>query len=428
MHPESLMMSHSYAPSAASQSVKPPVYHTSTFVFDTAEAGKAHFELAYGLREPNSGEEMGNIYSRLSNPNLQITENRLCLHDAADDCALFASGMAAITTVLLEFCKPGMLLLYSMPVYGGTDHFIAHVLPSMGVHVIGFEPGTTQEKMRRMIDESGHELAMIYVETPANPTNALVDIEECAQLVASYRSDEHEPVLCVDNTYMGPVWCSPMQHGADLVVYSATKYIGGHSDLLAGAVLGKSEHMLRLKTLRTFMGNMCDPHTAWLLARSLETLGVRLQRQNETAQVVARWIREQPEVERVVYLGFLEEGSRDQQIFKKQYKAPGAMIAVYLKGGEKETFSFLNTLKLIKLAVSLGSNESLIQHPASMTHAGLEPEKREAIGITSNLVRLSVGLEHPDDLIRDLAAGLAAMQLQRLAPIVDLDGMGMDFS
>jgi methionine-gamma-lyase len=229
----------------------------------------------------------------------------------------------------------------------------------------------------------------------------LVDIEMCKE-IANHFEHEKRIYLATDNTYMGPIWSSPLQHGADMVIYSATKYIGGHSDLIAGAVLGSSEVIQRVKTLRTFLGNMASPHTCWLLLRSLETLKIRMEQQARNAQDVAEFLSTHPKIEKLYYLGSLKETSRSYAIYKKQYSSPGAMIAFNIKGGEKEAFQFLNQLKLVKLAVSLGSTESLIQHPATMTHVGLSSELKQEIGITGNLVRLSVGVENSEDLIEDI--------------------------
>ena len=407
--PESLMMSYGYKPELSEGAIKPPVFQTSTFVFRTAEEGKKFFSLAYGLRQKEKDEELGLIYSRINNPNLEILENRLTLWDEADDCAAFESGMSAISTVLLEFLKPGDLLLYSSPVYGGTDHFIHDFLLKIGVEAIAFYPGTSQKEIEAIIDNSGKadRLGMIYLETPANPTNALIDIEMCAQIAAKYKNGDDKTYVCVDNTFMGPVWSKPLGMGADLVVYSATKYIGGHSDLIAGAVLGNTETMIRVKTLRTFLGNMVSPHTAWLLLRSLETLKVRMERQASSAEKIAHFLNDHEKIKEVHYLGLLKEGTKEYQLYKRQYTSPGAMISIYIKGGEKEAFQFLNQLKLIQLAVSLGSTESLVQHPQTMTHCAVDPKEAERIGITPNLIRLSVGVEDADDLIKDIEQALS---------------------
>lgn len=406
--PESLMMSHGYKPELSEGAIKCPIFQTSTFVFKTAEEGKAFFELAYGLREKEPKEELGLIYSRINNPNLEILENRLCLWDSADDCAVFESGMSAISTVLLEFLKPGDLLVYSNPVYGGTDHFINHFLPSIGVSVLGIQPNQTANEVKELIVQSGKaaNLAMLYLETPANPTNDLIDIEAFTNLAKQYSTTEKKVLTAVDNTYMGPLWQHPLKHGADLVLYSATKYIGGHSDLIAGAVLGNQEVMTRVKVLRTFLGNMISPNTAWLLLRSLETLKVRMDQQTKGAQEVANFLKSHPKLESVNYLGLLEEGSEQYRIYKKQCSAPGAMITINVKGGEKQAFELLNNLKLMKLAVSLGGTESLAQHPMTMTHAGVCPEQREKMNITDKTVRLSIGVEDAKDLIWDLTQAL----------------------
>lgn len=405
------MMTHGYKPELSEGAVKPPVFQTSTFVFRTAEEGKAFFELAYGLREKAQTEELGLIYSRINNPNLEILEDRLCLWDRAEECAVFESGMSAISTVLLDYLKPGDLLLFSSPTYGGTDHFIHHYLREVGVHSIGFSAADTPEEIIRRIADSGRaeRLKLIYVETPANPTNELIDIEMCRQVADHFSTADKRVGVAVDNTYMGPVWAHPLQHGADLVIYSATKYIGGHSDLIAGAVLGSHALIKRVKTLRTFLGNMASPHTCWLLLRSLETLKVRMEQQGRNAAKVAEYLRDHPMVRKVHYLGLLQQGSRAYDIYRRQYKAPGAMISFEVAGGEAEAFRFLNQLKLIKLAVSLGSTESLAQHPASMTHIGVCPESRKKMGITDGLVRISIGVEHHEDLIRDIGRALQAI-------------------
>ena len=412
LQPESLMMTHGYKPELSEGAVKPPIFQTSTFAFKTAEEGKSFFELAYGLREKEAGEESGLIYSRINNPNLEILEDRLCLWDKADQCAVFESGMSAISTVLLEFLKPGDLLLYSMPVYGGTDHFINYFLKSIGVESIGFRPNQSKKEITALIEASGFDskLAMIYIETPANPTNELIDISLCKTIAEHYSTKDKKVYLAVDNTYMGPIWSHPLAHGADLVIYSATKYIGGHSDLIAGAVLGNNEVMQRIKVLRTFLGNMASPNTCWLLMRSLETLKVRMEQQARNAHEVARFLKDHPQVSNLYYLGTINSSNPSFEIYQKQYSSAGAMIAFEIKGTEKEAFLFLNNLKLIKLAVSLGSTESLVQHPATMTHAGVSPELKKAIGITEGLIRISIGIENHADLIADISAAFHAVK------------------
>ena len=406
--PESMMMSYGYKAELSEGAIKCPIFQTSTFVFKNAEEGKAFFEVAYGIREQKVNEEMGLIYSRLNNPDLEILENRLCLWDKAEECAVFESGMSAITTVLLEFLKPGDLLLYSMPVYGGTDHFINTFLPKIGINTIGFRPEMSENEIETLLASTGKadKLTLIFIETPANPTNAIIDIEMCVRIAQKYSNPDQQVLTAVDNTYMGPLWQHPLRHGADLVMYSATKYIGGHSDVIAGAVLGNRDLMKRVKTLRTFLGNMASPNTGWLLMRSLETLKVRMEQQAKNAEVIAQYLTKHPKVEKVYYLGLIHENSANYHTYKRQYLSPGAMLAFDIKGGEKEAFAFLNNLKLIQLAVSLGSTESLAEHPASMTHAGIEETHRKEMGITDKLIRISVGVENFQDILWDIEQAL----------------------
>ena len=414
--PESLMMSHGYNPYWSEGAVKCPIYQTSTFVFHTAEEGKAFFELAYGKKEDKTGKGPGLIYSRLNNPDMQILEERLTLWDKAEACAAFESGMSAIATTIMALLQPGDLLLYSNPVYGGTHHFIHHVLTKWGIHVIGFNAGQNEEEIENLLLDSGlaHKLKMIYVETPANPTNDLIDIAVCAHIAQSHSTPENRVLVTVDNTYMGPIWQHPLKHGADLVCYSATKYIGGHSDVIAGAVLGSMDLIAKVKTLRTFLGNMIAPFTGWLLLRSLETLKVRMAQQAKNTRKVAEYLAHHPLVEKVYYPGFYSETNKPAQyeIYQRQCEGSGAMLSFDIRGGEKKAFTFLNHLKLVKLAVSLGGTESLAEHPYTMTHADVPDEEKEGMGLTESMVRLSVGVENHKDLIWDLGQALEMVELK----------------
>lgn len=411
LQPESLMMSYGYRPEWSENAIKCPIFQTSTFVFNKAEEGKAFFELAYGLREKGKDEEMGLIYSRLNNPDLEILENRLSLWDEAEEAAVFESGMAAISTTLLAFLQPGDVILHSEPIYGGSDYFIKNILKKFGIRSIGFPANLPIEEVeRRLIEKGGAEnLAMVYIETPANPTNHLVDIQACAELCRKYSKPDRKTLLAVDNTFLGPVFQHPLKHGADLVLYSATKFIGGHSDVVAGACLGSAAHIKAVKGMRTFMGSMSGPWTGWLLMRSLETLKIRMECQMRNAIVVADWLAQHPKVEKIYYLGHLQDNPQQQAIYEQQCLAPGSMISFDIKGGEKEAFLFLNNLKLIKLAVSLGGTESLAEHPATMTHSDITPEDQKLMGITEKMVRLSVGVENPQDIIADIEQALAAV-------------------
>lgn len=408
LKPESLMMTYGYRPEWSEGALKCPIFQTSTFVFESAEKGRDFFEVAYGLRKPRIKERFGLIYSRLNNPDLEILEDRLTLWDEAEDCAVFGSGMAAIAACCMAFLKPGDMIVYSKPVYGGTDHFIRHILTKFGIHVIGFDAPTDLGAVESAIRASGHadRLVMIYIETPANPTNGLVDIAGCRTLADKFAQKDKRVLVAVDNTFLGPVWQHPLKHGADLVIYSATKFIGGHSDVVAGACLGSKELLQEVKAMRTFFGSMAGPWTGWLLMRSLETLKIRMTRQAENARIIAEYLAKHAKVEKVHYLGNLQPGTSQYEIYKKQCHSAGSMISFDVKGGQPAAFRFLNNLKMIKLAVSLGGTETLAEHPATMTHSDIEAAEQLKIGVTQCLVRLSIGIEHPDDIIGALAHAL----------------------
>lgn len=405
------MMSHGYHPEWSEGAVKCPVFQTSTFVFRNAEEGKAFFEVAYGLRAPGPDEKQGLIYSRVNNPDLEILEDRLTLWDEAEAAAVFDSGMAAISTTLLELVRPGDFLLHSNPIYGGTDYLVNKVLPRWGVKPLSFVAGSSIEQINALIDKAGArgKLGAIFLETPANPTNALIDIGAIAALARQHAGRDREVPVIVDNTFLGPLWQHPLKHGASLVIYSATKFIGGHSDLIAGAVVGDEALLDRIRALRTILGTMTDPWTGWLMMRSLETLKLRMTCQAKSARYVADYLADHAKVARVYYLGHLDEGSEAQRVFKKQCLSAGSMVSFDVVGGETEAFRLLNSLKLIKLAVSLGGTESLAEHPFAMTHSDVSAEEKRAAGITESMVRLSVGVEHPEDLIADLEQALAAI-------------------
>jgi methionine-gamma-lyase len=406
--PESLMMGYGYRPELSEGAVKCPIFQTSTFVFKNSQEGKEFFEEAHGLREPaKSGA--GLIYSRINNPDLEILEARLTVWDGAEACAVFESGMAAISTTVLEFLAPGDVLLTSEPIYGGTEHFFEHVLAKFGIRTLCFGAKDTKQQIIELVQKAGaaDKLGMIFIETPGNPTNCLIDIPMVVEIAKHFSTNKRRVITALDNTFLGPVYQHPIPFGIDLVLYSATKYIGGHSDVVAGACLGSKELVSRVRSLRSSLGNMAGPWTGWLLMRSLETLKMRMATATEGAKTIAHYLEKHPKVEKVIYLGLLKEGDPQYAIYKKQCLAPGAMISFCVRGGEKEAFKFLDSLKVIKLAVSLGGTESLAEHPAAMTHSPVSPEKRKEFGIADNLVRLSIGVEAPEDLIVDIEQALA---------------------
>jgi methionine-gamma-lyase len=410
LHPESLMMSYGYRPEWSEGALKSPIFQTSTFVFQNAEEGKSFFEVAYGLRERKPDENLGLIYSRFNNPDLEILEDRLSLWDKAESCAVFKSGMAAIASTLLTYLRPGDVLVHSEPLYGGTQYLIQKFLAQFGIRSRHFLAGTGGDSLEEAVndDEIADRLSMIFIETPANPTNMLVDIQHVVEK-AKRLSGKRRVLVVVDNTFLGPLWQHPLSMGAHLVIYSLTKFVGGHSDLIAGAVLGSRELLTPIRTLRAFLGSMPGPWTGWLALRSLETLKLRMTSEMKNARYVADFLADHPKVDRVHYLGHLEEGTPQYDIYRKQCLGPGSMISFDIHGGEAEAFRFLNALQLIKLAVSLGGTESLAEHPATMTHADVDQEEKRSMGITPSMVRLSIGVEHPEDLIADIRQALDAV-------------------
>ena len=342
--------------------------------------------MAYGLDEPRGDEPMGLIYSRLNNPDLEILEKRLTLWDGAEQGLVFASGMAAITTSLLTFLVPDSVLVHTGPLYGGTDHFVHHILARLCIDTVEWRHGMTADEIADVVGD--RQVAAVLVETPANPTNDQYSIREAGNLAQRYRTEENAAPVMVDNTFLGPMWQHPLKHGADIVLYSATKYIGGHSDLIAGAALGSGDLIARVAETRTILGTMASPHTGWLMMRSLETLSLRMTRQSDSARKVAAFLADHPKVCKVSYLGLLEPGDDCYEIYKEQCEGPGAMISLWIEGGESDAFRFLDSLQLASLAVSLGSTETLAQHPASMTHAGVEPQDKTRLDITDSLIRL----------------------------------------
>ena len=413
LKPSTLMMGHGYDPALSEGALKPPIFLTSTFAFESAEAGKRHFEQITGQRE---GAAEGLVYSRFNGPNQEILENRLTVWDGAEEALVFSSGMSAIATLLLAAAESGDVIVHSGPLYAATESFIARQMKKYGVSYLDFPAGADRAELDAVLAQAkalaakqGGQVALIYLESPANPTNALVDIETVAAARdATFAGEEFHPPIAIDNTFLGPLWQRPLDHGADLVVYSLTKYVGGHSDLVAGSVSGAKHWIDPIRALRNIMGTICDPNTAWMLLRSLETVELRMQRAGENAAKVCAFLKQHPKVEGLGYLGMIED-ERQQDIFRRHCTGAGSTFSLFLKGGERQAFAFLDALKIAKLAVSLGGTETLASHPAAMTHLSVPAERKARLGITDNLVRVSIGIEDADDLIADFAQALEAI-------------------
>ncbi len=412
---ETQMMGYGFDPSLSEGSLKPPIFLTSTFVFKSAQDGKDFFDYTSGRRELKAGQTSGLVYSRFNNPNLEVLEDRLALWEEGETAGVFSSGLSSISTVIWAHVRPGDVILMSQPLYGGTETLIEKTLPAFGVSAVGFSLGHDRKAVTeaaaqasKLAAAKGGRVCLIMVETPANPTNSLVDLKlmrEISEQIGA-RQQGGRPPVAVDNTFLGPVFQRPLNMGVDLVMYSLTKYVGGHSDLVAGGVIGSRDAVGPIKKLRGALGTQLDPNTAWMIMRSMETLSLRMRKSADNAALVAQYLSRHPKVAAVNYLGFLQPDDPRRELFARQCDSAGSTFGFAVKGGEAEAFRLLDGLQVIKLAVSLGGTETLMSHPASTTHSGVAKETRDRLGITDALIRISVGIEDPDDLIADLEAAL----------------------
>lgn len=373
----------------------PPVYMTSTFEFENAEQGAALF----------AGEEEGHFYSRISNPTLSLLEHRIASLEGAESALSTASGMGAITSTLWTLLKQGDEIIVDKTLYGCTFTYFQHGLTKFGVTVIYVDMRNPENILTAITNKT----KVIYFETPANPNMRMVDIKAVTEI-----AKENNLLTVVDNTYATPYLTQPISLGADIVVHSATKYLGGHGDLVAGLVVGSAELIgrIRIEGLKDMTGAVMAPLTAFQIMRGIKTLEIRMDRHCKTAEIIAKELENHTAVEVVYYPGLTSFNQYD--IACKQMTGFGGMIAFELKGGIAEGRKLMNKLTLIKRAVSLGDVDTLIQHPASMTHSTYSPEERAAHGISDGLVRLSVGLETPKDILTDLMAALDETSINQL--------------
>jgi methionine-gamma-lyase len=383
---ETRVIHEGYQSSQHFDSLAPPLYQTSTYTFANAKQGENRF----------AGEEEGYIYSRLGNPTVSILEDRMASLEGGEAALAFGSGMAAVSAVLFSLTKSGDHILCSQGVYGCTFGLLELIQEKFAIGH-DFSSMDSEEEIRSKITEN---TSCIYVETPINPTMQLIDLE----LVVKVAREKGIPVV-VDNTFCSPYLQRPLEHGCDIVIHSATKYIGGHGDVVAGLVVGTQEKMAEIRmTTQKDIGGIISPFDAWLLLRGLKTLAVRMDRHCESAEKIADLLAGHPAVETVIYPGHINHPQHG--VMKKQMKKPGGMISFTLKGTKEEAQKLMDDLKMIKIAVSLGDAETLIQHPATMTHAVVPEESRKSMGINDSLLRLSVGLEAPEDIWSDLSQAL----------------------
>jgi methionine-gamma-lyase len=329
LHPETQMLSYGYDPMLSEGAIKPPVFLTSTFVFRNAEEGKILFDVIGNRRAAPEGQSGGLVYSRYNNPNLEMLEDRLALIDEAEDSLVFSSGMAAITTTLLAHLRPGDCVAFTKPLYGATASVIERFLSEFNVTSVAIEDATTIGKIRASLEKvDTSRIKMILAETPANPSNILCDIEALAQVAKDIEAKSgKKPILAVDNTLLGPIFQNPLKHGADMNIYSLTKYVGGHSDLVAGAVTGSDIALAPLRTLRGWSGCQLDPNSCWMVVRSLETVALRMNKSADNARLVAEFLRDHPNVERVNYPGFLPTGDVQRAVFDRQCTGAGSTFS-----------------------------------------------------------------------------------------------------
>jgi len=378
-----------YEPAQEGGALVPPLHLSSTFAFETVEDAGAAF----------SGERPAHFYTRISNPTLDLLERRIADLEGAAAGVSFGSGMGAITSVLWSLLEPGDEILADKALYGCTFSFLNHGLARFGIKVRHVDMSDIDAVIAAFSDKT----RVVYFETPANPTMTLVDIAAVSAVARA-----HDVLTVVDNTYATPLITRPIELGADVVVHSATKYLGGHGDLVAGIAVGSVEVMerVRLYGLKDMTGAALSPFNAMLILRGLKTLSLRMERHSQTGLAVARWLHAHPQVRTVAYPG-LEDGPQ-YALAKAQMRHFGGMIAFELEDGYEAGVTMMNAMKLALRAVSLGDAETLIQHPASMTHSAYSPEERALHGISDGLVRLSVGLEDADDILADLELALMA--------------------
>ncbi len=406
LHPSTQMMTYGYDPALSEGSVKPPVFLTSTFAFQSAEEGAEFFDVVAGRKPAPEGAGAGGlVYSRFNHPNTEIVEDRLAIADQAETALLTSSGMAAISAVFLTYLRPGDVVVHYTPLYGGTETLIGKVLTSWGIHAEPFTDGMSEAALNDALERGSKKgpVKLVYVETPANPTNAMVDLAMTRRAVDNF-SGEDKPLIVCDNTMMGPVFQTPMTDGADICVYSLTKYVGGHSDLIAGGITGAKDLLKSIRLTRSAYGFQLDPHSSWMLARSMETLDLRMRRAADSGSKVATWLANQDIIPCSLMHPEHSNDPKYRDLYDRQCSGPGSTFSFVMADDRPKVFKVLNGLSLFKLAVSLGGTESLVCHPASTTHSGVPVESRNAAGVTEGLIRISVGLEDPDDLIADLEA------------------------
>jgi methionine-gamma-lyase len=405
VRPPTAVLTRGFDPRLSVGSARPAVFRSSTYVFSSPEAAERAFAIALGRSRPVEGENIDLIYARLSHPNAEILEDQIVpLEPGAQAAAVFNSGMAAISTLFLTVCPPGSSFVYTVPLYGGTQHLIHQLLEPLGLKGVPVGAGETAALERAIT--STPNLRLVFLETPANPILRMTDI---ARAAAAAQARPDRPLVAVDNTFLGPVFQHPLGHRADLAVYSATKYLAGNSDMLGGVVLGRDPDLIAtLRGTRAILGNILQPDECWMLDSRLPTVDLRMGRQSKNAQRIAECLAEHPRVEKMYYPTLFEDPEQIS-IRDLQCRFPGAIFSFDLKGGKRAAFDFLRRLRIAKNAVSLGGVESLACHPATTTHSELSVDELQRFRIGEALVRISIGVEDWRDLLNDFKQALDAV-------------------
>jgi methionine-gamma-lyase len=406
LRPRTAVLTRGFDPTLSLGSARPAVFRSSTYVFENPEAAEHAFAITTGKIKPENGERADLIYSRFSHPNAEILEDQIVpLEAGATDAAVFNSGMAAIMTAFFTFARPNTTIVYTTPLYGGTTGLIHTFLEPFGVRGIS-APSGNADAIDEAIRTAG-DCCIVYLETPANPTLIMTDIERAAATASKLPS---RPVIMVDNTFLGPAFQHPLQLGADICLYSATKYLSGFSDMVAGVALTNSHETIhRLRSRRGMFGNILQPDECWMLDSRLPTVNLRMNRQSKNAQRVAEALVGHKQLSRVIYPTLFTDPEQ-KRIYEKQCAYPGGLFSLDFKGGKPAAFEFLRRVRIARNAVSLGGVESLTCHPKSTTHSGMTDAELAESGVTDGLVRVSVGIEDWRDLLADFEQALSGIE------------------
>jgi len=402
LRPPTQVLTRGFDPKLSVGSARPAVFRSSTYVFSSPEAAERAFDLMAHRAEALPDEKPDLVYARFNHPNAEILEDQIVpLEAGARSALVFNSGMAAIMTALLTFARPGQSIIYTVPIYGGTQHLIEDFLETLGIHGIPVRAGRTAEINDAI--RSASNLAVVLIETPANPTIIMTSIREAVTTAAGLSS---RPVVMVDNTLLGPTFQHPLTRGADLCLYSATKYLAGFSDMIGGAAIANDPALIRpMRSKRNLFGNILQPDECWMLDGRLPTVTLRMNRSSKNAERIATRLARHPKVARVLYPTLFTDPEQ-VRITQEQCDFPGGLFSLDLRGGKKAAFEFLRNLHIARNAVSLGSVETLVCHPKSTTHSGFTEEEFAQAGITEGLVRISVGIEDWRDLLVDFEQAL----------------------